>query len=167
MPCRADGVTFVAGREVQLFVSHRIVDLHRWDRAVDGTPSAHSNTTEAGEVTRWHGMPDDIELAIGPPPTVALAAGVRVSEDDVMRVAAAWSVDPTSLEGRPAPGPLHMGWFPCRKSPTELQTPHPSLSITDLLISDLSEEEVNERIEQRLASGRRSYHPDLGTLEGL
>jgi hypothetical protein len=31
---------------------------------------------------------------------------VIVDERDVMRVAAAWSVDPSSLDGRPAPGPL-------------------------------------------------------------
>jgi hypothetical protein len=31
-----------------------------------------------------------------------------VGEDDVMRVAEAWSVDPSSLDGDPAPGPLRV-----------------------------------------------------------
>jgi hypothetical protein len=34
---------------------------------------------------------------------------VIVSEHDVLKVAGAWSIDPTRLEGRPAPGPLRVG----------------------------------------------------------
>jgi hypothetical protein len=31
---------------------------------------------------------------------------VLIGEVDVLRIAAAWSLDPTTLDGRPAPGPL-------------------------------------------------------------
>ncbi|MEV6596106.1 hypothetical protein AB0M36_04480 [Actinoplanes sp. NPDC051346] len=34
---------------------------------------------------------------------------VLVSEQDVLRVAAGWSIDPTGLDGREAPGPLRVG----------------------------------------------------------
>jgi hypothetical protein len=155
------------GREVQLFVSHRVVDLHRWDRAVDGTlVRSFEYLGEAGEVTRWYGTPDETELAIGLPPRIALTDEVSVREDDVMRVAGAWSVDPQSLEGRPAPGALHLGRFPTRTPAPELQRPVQVVNITDLIIGDLSVAEMNERIEQRVATGR-SYHLDPGTSQEL
>src|SRR5690606_41704428 len=47
--------------EVQLFVSHRVVDLHRWERGVDGSLlRSFEYLGERGEVTRWYGTPDDI-----------------------------------------------------------------------------------------------------------
>jgi hypothetical protein len=102
------------GREVQLFVTHRVVELHRWERAVDGSiVRSFEYIGEKGEVTRWTGDLDDVERAIGLPATFDPDRApeeedyaVIVGEQDVMRVAGAWSVDPTSLEGQPAPGPL-------------------------------------------------------------
>lgn len=101
--------------EVQAFVTHRVVELHRWERAVDGELiRAFAYIGEAGEVTRWTGEPDAAERAVGLPATLisagadADAADVLVGEADVMRVAGAWSVDPTALDGKPAPGPLRI-----------------------------------------------------------
>ena len=95
------------GREVQLFVTHRVAELHRWERAVDGSVvRSFEYIGEKGEVTRWVGELQDVERAIGLPETINDDVDVIVDERDVMRVAAAWSVDPTSLEGQPAPGPL-------------------------------------------------------------
>jgi hypothetical protein len=34
---------------------------------------------------------------------------VLVNEKDVLKVADAWSIDPTTLAGRPATGPLRIG----------------------------------------------------------
>jgi hypothetical protein len=95
------------GTEVQFFATYRVAEIHRWERAVDGVPvRAFGYRGETGEVTAWWGEPDAAERAIGLPADPDDEADVLVAEDDVMRVAGAWSVDPTALDGRPAPGPL-------------------------------------------------------------
>jgi hypothetical protein len=95
------------GAEVQFFATYRVSELHRWARAVDGrTVRSFRYLGETGEVTDWHGEPDRTELQIGLPPRHDPEIDVLVDESDVMRLAAAWSVDPTSLQGRPAPAPL-------------------------------------------------------------
>jgi hypothetical protein len=95
------------GTEVQFFATYRVSELHRWQRAVDGAlMRAFEYVGETGEVTDWRGEPDDAEVALGLPAVLDDEADILVSEDDVMRLARAWSVDPTALDGRPAPGPL-------------------------------------------------------------
>jgi hypothetical protein len=99
--------------EVQSFASYRVGEAHRWARAVSGIlVRSFAYVGERGEVTDWRGDPDDTELAIGLPATLEPDAGVLVSEADVMRVAGAWSVDPSALDGRPAPGPLRVATAP-------------------------------------------------------
>ena len=93
--------------EVQLFATYRVGESHRWERAVDGKlVRAFGYVGETGEVTEWRGEPDEAERAIGLPPTLDDEADLLVSEPDVLRLAAAWSVDPSTLQGRPAPGPM-------------------------------------------------------------
>lgn len=95
--------------EVQYFGSHRVSEYHRWTRAVRGIlvrSFAHAGMT--GETTIWFGDPDPTELGLGlpagpPGPDDSLVVG----EEDVMRIAAAWSVNPSRLDG-PAPGPLRL-----------------------------------------------------------
>jgi len=104
-------------REVQLFVSHRVVELHRWQRSVGGTTvRSFEYLGEAGEVRAWSGEPDETERAIGLPAAFDMDEAhdhsILVGEDDVMRVAGAWSVDPTSLENQPATAPLTLARFP-------------------------------------------------------
>lgn len=95
--------------EVQSFASYRVGEAHRWARAVHGVlVRSFGYVGELGEVTDWRGEPDSTELAVGLPAAVDEDSEVLISESDVMRVAAAWSVDPSSLDGRPAPGPLRM-----------------------------------------------------------
>jgi hypothetical protein len=97
------------GREVQYFVTHRVLELHRWERAIDGgVVRQFEYLGETGEVTTWHGDPDATELRIGLPAVPDDEKTVLVSERDVMHVARAWSVDPTQLDGQPATGPLHL-----------------------------------------------------------
>jgi hypothetical protein len=140
------------GREVQLFVSHRVVDLHRWERAVDGRLiRSFEYFGEQGRVLRSHGTPDEVERSVGVSPTAGLEDEVIVREDDVMQVASAWSVDPTSLEGQRARGPLVLGRFP-----PDLRAPRPRpstepqfFSITDFIVGDLSIDALNERIAER------------------
>jgi len=95
------------GTEVQFFATHRVGELHRWQRAVDGVlVRAFGYRGEVGEVTEWLGAPDEAEAAIGLSRVRADEADVIVSEADVMRVAHAWSVNPSTLDARPAPGRL-------------------------------------------------------------
>jgi hypothetical protein len=91
--------------EVQLFASHRVTELHRWQRARDGD-LIRAFGYVGQLVTAWHGVPDAAERAAGLPSVLDDETGVLVSEHDVMRVAHAWSVDPTGLGARAAPGPL-------------------------------------------------------------
>jgi hypothetical protein len=93
--------------EVQLFATHRLLELHRWERAVDGVAVREFEYVgESGEVTRWRGDPDDAERAVGLPDSLGWDHDVLVGEADVMRIAGAWSIDPTTLDGTPASGPL-------------------------------------------------------------
>jgi hypothetical protein len=101
------------GTEVQFFATYRVAELHRWERAVDAVlVRAFAYVGETGEVTDWRGDPDDTERGLGLPPTLDGEPDILVSEEDVMRVAAAWSVNPVALDGRPAPGPLHAAAAP-------------------------------------------------------
>ena len=62
-----------------------------------------------GEVTDWLGDPDETEATFGVtknPDDYDEPPSFVIGEEDVMRMAGAWSVDPTTLGGEPAPGPL-------------------------------------------------------------
>ncbi|GAA1770441.1 hypothetical protein [Luedemannella helvata] len=97
------------GTEVQLFATHRVSETHRWARAVGGfVLRDFEHAGDRGEVVVWHGEPDAAELAAGLPATLDDDLDILVSEDDVMAVAAAWSVDPTSIDGRPATASPHV-----------------------------------------------------------
>jgi hypothetical protein len=96
--------------EVQAFGTHRVTELHRWQRAADGVPiRSFGYVGQTGEVTSWQGDPDAAERAAGLPAGYDDDTPVLVSEQDVLKVADAWSIDPTTLAGRPAPGPLRIG----------------------------------------------------------
>ncbi|BCJ55822.1 hypothetical protein Asp14428_72970 [Actinoplanes sp. NBRC 14428] len=96
--------------EVQFFATHRVTETHRWQRADDGSLlRAFGYVGQTGDVTSWYGDPGPVELAAGLPAEFPEDSGVLVSERDVLRVAGGWSVDPTELDGRTAPGPLRVG----------------------------------------------------------
>jgi hypothetical protein len=96
--------------EVQFFATHRVTELHRWQRAVNGELArAFGYVGQTGQVISWHGDPDPAERAAGLPGEFDDETTVLVSEQDVLRVASAWSIDPTTLSGVAAPGPLHIG----------------------------------------------------------
>jgi hypothetical protein len=116
---RADRPADVAGlsarldTEVQFFATYRVGELHRWSRAVSGElVRAFGFRGEDGEVTEWRGDPDAAELAIGLPARPPDGEDILVSEDDVLRLAGAWSVDPKGLADQPAPGPLRAAAAP-------------------------------------------------------
>lgn len=105
-------LSVVLATEVQHFDTHRVVEAHRWARAVDGLlVREFGYVGEMGEVTGWRGDPDETERAIGLPlqgPEAGDEVDILVGEGDVLRVARAWSIDPTALDGQPAPAPLHV-----------------------------------------------------------
>jgi hypothetical protein len=104
------GLSGTLHTEVQFFTTHRVTELHRWQRAADGElVRAFGYVGQTGEVTSWHGDPDPAEREAGLPARFDDEATVLVSERDVLTVANAWSIDPTMLGGRPAPGPLRIG----------------------------------------------------------
>ncbi|WP_433719721.1 hypothetical protein ACQP2Y_33215 [Actinoplanes sp. CA-051413] len=102
--------------EVQFYATHRVTESHRWQRAVDGElVRTFGYVGQTGDVTSWHGDPDPAERAAGLPASflgeesVDEESTVLVSEQDVLRVADGWSIDPSALDGRKAPGPLRVG----------------------------------------------------------
>ncbi|MFB9361758.1 hypothetical protein [Actinoplanes nipponensis] len=96
--------------EVQFFATHRVTETHRWQRAVDGElVRTFGYVGQTGDVTSWHGDPDPAERSAGLPAAfTAEETTVLVGEQDVLRVADGWSIDPSGLDGR-APGPLRVG----------------------------------------------------------
>jgi len=96
--------------EVQFFATHRVTESHRWQRAADGLLiRAFGYVGQTGSVTTWFGDPDPAERDAGLPASYDDETTVLVAEQDVLKVAGAWSIDPTTLGGRPAPGPIRIG----------------------------------------------------------
>lgn len=107
------GLSATLSSEVQFFASHRVLELHRWQRARDGALiRSFDYVGQSGEVHDWRGDPDETERAIGLPAVLADDTDVIVGESDVMRIAAAWSIDPQTLDGLAPPGPLNAAVTP-------------------------------------------------------
>ncbi|WP_305786574.1 hypothetical protein [Symbioplanes lichenis] len=104
------------GTEVQQFATHRVTETHRWQRAAKGElVRAFGFVGQTGDVTTWFGDPTPVELELGLPAVYLVAEPVTleeelaalvaedttilVSEQDVLRVAGAWSIDPSRLPG--------------------------------------------------------------------
>ncbi|MEV6491368.1 hypothetical protein AB0M20_22560 [Actinoplanes sp. NPDC051633] len=105
-PLDLPGLSATLDAEVQFFATHRVSEWHRWQKAAGGLLiRAFGYVGQTGEVTSWFGDPDPAE----PLTAYDEDTTVLVAEQDVFAVAAAWSIDPTTLDGRPAPGPIRMG----------------------------------------------------------
>jgi hypothetical protein len=93
--------------EVQYFATDRSIQRHIWQRAADGVlVRSFDWLGRDGELLDWRGEPDAAERQAGLPAEVEDETDLVVGEADVLRVAASWSLDPTTLDGRPASGPL-------------------------------------------------------------
>lgn len=162
----ADGLDIAAlsarlGGQVQLFVTHRVVELHRWERAAKGElVRSFEYVGERGGITRWYGQPQEVERNLGLPATDTQPDlpldhhDIRVGEHDLMRVAAVWSVDPVSLDGQPAAGSLILARLPVtaderRAAGIPLRTAAP-VDVTDLIVSGMPVEDVNAEIARRI-----------------
>jgi hypothetical protein len=109
-PLDVIGLSAELATEVQFFATHRVTELHRWQRGVGGALiRSFGYVGQTGEVTSWAGDPDPAEREAGLPGQFDDDSTVLVSERDVLTVAGAWSIDPTTLGGRPAPGTLRLG----------------------------------------------------------
>jgi hypothetical protein len=76
-----------------------------------------------------------------------------VREADVMAVADAWSVDPTSLDGAPAAAPLRLARFPVAES---RPMPRPTVvNVTDIIVTSRDVDEANRRIAERVREQKR------------
>lgn len=106
-PTRLVTLSALLGTRVQAFASHRVVEAHRWLEADSGTLRRHVEVVgESGELKAWTGTPTAVEVDLGLPPDEQIAGDdarfdvvLGVNEGTVMAVAAAWSVDPTTLSG--------------------------------------------------------------------
>jgi hypothetical protein len=95
------------GTEVHHYASNRSLERHEWERADKGTlVRSFAYDGRAAEILRWIGDPDPAEAELGLRDRPGDDADVLIGESDVMRLAGAWSVDPSTLDGRPAAGPL-------------------------------------------------------------
>lgn len=85
------------GSQVQLFRSHRVSEFHEWLLAENGT--VIRAVRYIGEIGEFHqlGEPTDVEHALG-----LDRPDVGINEDDVLAVAGAWSLDPTTLYDHPS-----------------------------------------------------------------
>ena len=108
-----EGLSESLDTEVQYFATDRSTQRHRWQRARDGVLlRSFDYVGRDGELLDWQGDPDLAERAAGLPEAVDDETDLVVEEADLLRVAAAWSLDPTTLDGRPSPGPLRAAAAP-------------------------------------------------------
>lgn len=113
-----------AAADVQYFASHRVTETRIWAKASGGRIERWFGWSgESGEVLRWVGRPDSIELDLGLPDvdrateaTVDAVLESGIDEDSVMIIAGHWSVNPQTLEGAPVPGDPLVGTLSSRSA---------------------------------------------------
>jgi hypothetical protein len=105
--------------EVQYFGTHRVVDCHSWAKAIDGrVVRAYSWLGESGEVLLDLGerTPEEKELGFHfiDPLTVDRdwKTGDCPVEDDVIHIAAKWSLNPLEIDAHDSEGPGFIGKMP-------------------------------------------------------
>lgn len=87
--------------EVQRFATHRVVESHEWERWVDGQPvRRYGYLGESGEVRFNEGEPTEHDEDLLPATDADPDDWELPDEERVMEIAAAWSVDPTTLDER-------------------------------------------------------------------
>jgi hypothetical protein len=105
--------------EVQYFGTHRVVDYHAWAKAVDG---------RVVRAYGWLGERGEVLLDVGPKTTEEEELGFRFvdrttvggdweglqmpDEEDVMRIAGRWSINPQQIDAYPSVGVGYLGGQP-------------------------------------------------------
>jgi hypothetical protein len=116
-PFELDALSAASGGEVQFFASHRVSEFHAWARSAGGvTRRAFVWAGDQGEIVRWVGQPDEVELRFGFPDvqqateaTVDVLLGLDLDEEMVLQVARHWSVDPQAITEEQSSGPVLLG----------------------------------------------------------
>jgi hypothetical protein len=85
------------GTEVQFFGSYRVSDTHDWASAIDGRLVRRMHYDGCSGTFEQEGELTPVEAGLEIPETPDDEWG-GVSEQDVMRVADAWSIDPNTLD---------------------------------------------------------------------
>lgn len=83
------------GAEVQYFGTHRTSDYHEWAFATGGRLVRRMLCAGSSGIFEQEGVPTSIEVELGIP--AMTQDDWHVSEETVMQIAAAWSLDPTTL----------------------------------------------------------------------
>jgi len=96
--------------DVQYFGTHRVVEYHGWARVVKGKMvRQYSYVGDQGRVLCDYGKPTHEERNLG----LNFDQGRFPNEGDVMKLAGAWSVNPTTLEElKLGEGTGYLGIFP-------------------------------------------------------
>ena len=87
--------------ETQFFATHRVVDAHTWVLARDGTAVRRVEYVGEQGTLQEAGTATDVERALGLEGLDLDSAVQLVSEETVMEVAGAWSIDPRELGTTP------------------------------------------------------------------
>jgi hypothetical protein len=98
--------------EVQRFFTHRVSEVHEWERWVDGQPlRRYGWAGGSGEVSFDEGEPSELDEDLMPAGSTDWDAWEFADEERVMEIAAAWSVDPSRLDERTDVEPAGLlGW---------------------------------------------------------
>jgi hypothetical protein len=86
------------GTEVQFFGSYRVSDTHDWAFAIDGRLVRRMHYDGCSGTFEQEGPLTPVEAELDVPATADDDEWAGVSEQDVMRVADAWSIDPNALD---------------------------------------------------------------------
>ncbi len=81
--------------QVQYFGTHRVSEYHEWASAIDGRLVRRLRCEGMSGQFEQHGPPTPVEIDLDIP--AMSVEDWHINEDTVMRVAAAWSIDPTTL----------------------------------------------------------------------
>jgi hypothetical protein len=89
------------GAEVQVFMTHRVFEAHVWALARDGEIVRRLSFVGESGAFAEDGEPTEVERDLGLAGLDEDTAGEAISEDTVLEVARAWSIDPRELETTP------------------------------------------------------------------
>ncbi|MFD0580633.1 hypothetical protein [Dactylosporangium darangshiense] len=99
----AAGLSARLGAEVQFFGTHRVAEYHEWALATGGRLLRRLRCDGSRGEFEQQGAPTPVEAELGIP--AMSAEDWDVNEITVMRVAAAWSLDPNTLHLRESSAP--------------------------------------------------------------
>jgi hypothetical protein len=86
---------------VQFFSTHRVPEAHSWERAENGVLQRRVRYVGDSAILEESGDPSEIEKRLGLVELTEDRASEVISEETVMHVAEAWSLNPQELATTP------------------------------------------------------------------